>query len=82
MLRATEFWCSVCDHNIVNSSKPETGKFYSVRGHQRSKTIVSGQSVIVETDGEYTEVFFAICPDCKLEDALIKWKELSHESSH
>ena len=51
------YWCHVCDANKVHSNKPETGKFYHVFGHAFD-------------DGNYHSIFFAICPDCNVLDAL------------
>ena len=62
-MKPQNFWCSVCDLNIVDSEKPETGDFYEIHGHQRG----------TENEiGDYHSVLFAICPDCKLEDAVKK----------
>lgn len=32
-LSEKEFWCNCCDGNVVNSEKPESGKFYRMFGH-------------------------------------------------
>jgi hypothetical protein len=51
------YWCAVCDANRIDSTKPETGVFYQVAGHELQS-------------GDYNSVFFAICPDCNALDAL------------
>jgi hypothetical protein len=51
------YWCNVCDTNTVDSTKPETGKFYHVYGHDFST-------------GDCTSIFFAICPECNPIQAL------------
>lgn len=51
-----EFWCAVCDAAIVDSTKPETGSFYTVFGHQKGE---SGK-----WDGDYHRVMFAVCCKC------------------
>ena len=45
------YWCHNCDSRKVDSSKPETGKFFQQFGHE------------FET-GDYTSVFYALCPNC------------------
>jgi hypothetical protein len=56
------YWCHICDANKVDSERPETGKFYHVFGHE------------FET-GDYTSVFFAICPDCTVIEACNEVKK-------
>lgn len=46
------FFCTRCDHNIVDSTKPETGVFMSVGGH------------VMENDGRWAVVLFACCTEC------------------
>ena len=45
------YWCQACDARQVDSSKPETGKFFQQFGHEFHT-------------GDYTSVFYALCPDC------------------
>ena len=52
-----EFWCSVCDNVAVNSSKTDSGKFFTFHGHTFSqKTKVF--------DGAYLGVCLAVCTKC------------------
>lgn len=52
-----DFWCSECDRNSVDSTKPETGTYYTQFGHSFDRE--TG-----EYDGEYVGVMFAICKYC------------------
>ena len=45
------YWCQNCDAKQVDSSKPETGKFFQQFGHEF-------------VTGDYTSVFYALCNDC------------------
>ena len=60
------YWCQVCDSNQVDSTKPETGKFYHCFGHD------------FET-GDYTSVFFAHCARCLNDPATLHRDEISPE---
>lgn len=51
------FWCSECDANLVDSEKPETGKFFVHFGH-------AFNSETKEFDGDYVGVMSAICHKC------------------
>lgn len=53
------FWCSVCDHNQVDSNNKETGKFFVAHGH-------AFNAESKEYDGDYHGVMFAVCPNCLL----------------
>lgn len=55
-----EFWCNVCDRNVVDSEKPETGDFFLQYGH-------AFNSDSRAYDGEYIGVMFAICNECRHE---------------
>lgn len=52
------FWCNLCDWNIVDSTKPESGDFFVQFGHMYS--IDERQY-----SGEYTGVMFALCKNCQ-----------------
>lgn len=65
-MKKHEFWCEVCDGKIVDSTKPETGKFYSVSGCLWSAPD--------EFNGDYKSVLFAVCPDCDPMNALCEHK--------
>jgi hypothetical protein len=60
-------WCVVCDTAVVDSAIPETGTFYSAQGHQ--------WSAAGEFRGDYHIVLFAVCNNCKLENAVLKHVE-------
>lgn len=53
-----QYWCQVCDSNLVDSEKPETGTWHYVAGHD------------VRNPAEYVTIRFAICYQCggKLEN--------------
>lgn len=51
---SAEYWCSVCDGEIVDSSKPETGAFFNAWGH-----------VLGDLDA-YCGVQFSVCAKCLL----------------
>ena len=51
------FWCNKCDAKIVDTEKPETGKFYVQFGHGYSARDK-------DYTGDYTGVMFALCPEC------------------
>jgi hypothetical protein len=57
--KAQTHWCADCDHNLVNSDRPETGNFFVVFGHSWSQKEKA-------YDGEYTGVMYAICKSCQL----------------
>ena len=67
-LTPQRFWCHICDANIVDSTKSETGVFICVNGHvwDFSKK---------EMLGDWPRVVFAICVDCK-KDALKKFQNI------
>lgn len=64
------YYCSCCDHNIVDRRKPETGKFYVVHGNTNDRS--QGK----DWCGEYKSVGFAICHECNaskyLESRVLK----------
>ena len=64
-----EFWCHVCDAVIVDSEKPETGTFYQATGHRVN-------FAKEEVTSHYETLVFAVCPDCKLKDAVLNAKDL------
>lgn len=64
MLAKFEYWCSVCDHKIVASNNPTTGKFFQVYGCGSMK-------------GGYGAILLAVCPDCSPVDCL---KEVNAEN--
>jgi hypothetical protein len=70
MLEPVEFWCSVCDMRQVHPHKPETGTFYQIAGHPWDS--YEAQKDKVKTKDHFECVYFAVCPDCKLEDAVNK----------
>lgn len=51
------FWCNCCDNSIVDSDKPDTGKFFVQFGHAYS-------AEEKEYSGEYLGVMYALCPAC------------------
>jgi len=52
-----EFWCSVCDGQIVDSADENTGQFYCAFGHV---WIPKKQDI-----GDEHMIIFAVCPNCK-----------------
>ena len=56
MKETEEYWCSVCDQAVVATNRRESGKVYSIFGDTK--------------DNDYVRIFFAVCPDCELEDAV------------
>jgi len=58
-----KLWCHVCDAKVIDSEKPESGKFYQVTGH-----IVDFRKK--EVTDEYTTVAFAVCPSCKCKNVI------------
>lgn len=52
-----EFWCNVCDNNVVDSNIPESGKYFLHAGHSYS-------SRSKEYDGPYVMVMNAVCFSC------------------
>lgn len=53
------FWCTKCDRNAVDSTKPETGNFHIQFGHSFNPRTKS-----FDGDGPYLGVMFAVCKDC------------------
>lgn len=58
-----EFWCAECDHSMVDSSDPNSGRFFQVSGHVR-KSIFIGKDDTTQYEG----VIFAICANCLAKD--------------
>lgn len=54
----TKFWCNICDNEIVDSEKPETGSFYIQFGHTFNANTK-------HFDGAYVGVMYAICATCE-----------------
>jgi hypothetical protein len=55
--KPARFWCKRCDDKVVDSQKPETGKFFTIDGHTyNSKTN--------NYDGNYDVLMFAVCNSC------------------
>ena len=52
-----EFWCEHCDGYVVDSQKPESGKFFTVGGHSYS-------SKTKDYDDMYGHIMFALCSHC------------------
>lgn len=65
-----EFWCTVCDYNMVDSHKPESGHWFQVGGHIRQKATLKslkGQDKSrhdSDDTGDYENVIFAVCMEC------------------
>lgn len=53
-----EFWCSVCDHNLVDIDNPQSGNFYEVCGHK-----LKWDRGWVEIH-DVESVMYAVCHDC------------------
>lgn len=62
MIERHAHWCAVCDAKIVDSAKPETGRWFAAAGHAWSSK--------GKYEGAYYSVLFAICPDCDPLEAL------------
>ena len=60
-LEPQSFWCTECDHKMVDSDRPETGKFFQVGGHVRKCRF---QSHRPDTTEDHEIVIFAICTEC------------------
>ena len=58
-----EFWCAECDQSMVDSSNPNSGRFFQVAGHVR-KFARMGK----DDTGDYESVIFAICANCLAKD--------------
>ena len=58
-----EFWCSECDHSKVDSSNPNSGRFFQVGGHVRKF-----EDEGLGDTGDYESVIFAICANCLAKD--------------
>jgi len=61
------FYCSVCDYNEIQSDDISTGNFYSVEGH-----VFDWKERLISKEDTCPTVIFAVCPCCKLEDAIRK----------
>lgn len=61
-LKGVQFYCHRCDSAIVDSDKPETGKFYNTFGHARSgnKLPLRSQDLL-----DFKQVIWALCPPCQ-----------------
>lgn len=57
-VKPEQYWCNVCDHNIVDSENPLTGHYYVQIGH-------AWNSKSKNYDGDYTGVMFALCYECQ-----------------
>jgi hypothetical protein len=55
--KQAEFYCNFCDIRIVDSTKPETGKFFLHFGHSYCQATK-------QYDGNYTGVMNAVCCVC------------------
>lgn len=49
-----EFWCHVCDSNLVNSDDKQTGMFFRMNGHVWENCKI----------GTFKPIVFAVCCDC------------------
>lgn len=64
------FWCSRCDHNLVESYRNEQGdgvtrggQFFLVHGHIYFHAYMASINATSRT-GDYQGVLFAVCDDC------------------
>lgn len=55
-----KWWCEVCDANQVDSTDPNTGKFYLIHGVEHP---AGGRD-------NWTSVLFAVCCNCNPMDAM------------
>lgn len=55
------FWCDECDSVQVDSTKPETGTYYSQSGHALVKDDATG---LYTRTGKWVTAVFAFCHDC------------------
>ena len=58
-VESQQHWCSDCDQVIVDTDKPETGKWFHVAG------CIYGARCKLE---DHENVIFAICTDCLAKD--------------
>lgn len=54
-----EFWCTICDEQLVKTHNPETGVWFQVGGHTR---IHKGNRL--DYTGDHETIIFAVCTKC------------------
>lgn len=59
-LKDQQFWCDECDAVLVDSNKPDSGKFFM----QSGCAIPFTQLGNIKEYGDYAAVVFAICAQC------------------
>lgn len=55
-----EFWCHICDQNLVKTEDPASGVWFQATGHIRKDKLGS----VKDDTGDYECVIFAVCKDC------------------
>lgn len=64
-VKGCKFWCNECDGCLVDSDNPETGRFFSVHGHEWiPECKQNDRQKFPDGAGSYTQVIFAMCKGC------------------